>query len=91
VSTARFRYQGGEHFRFEGDDDVWVFVNRRLAVDLGGIHSSERAIADLDAQADALEITAGGVYELHFFFAERQTTGSTFHVQTTIAEFDRCE
>lgn len=35
-----FQYQGGETLTFRGDDDVWVFVNGRHAVDIGGVHAA---------------------------------------------------
>jgi len=89
--AAKFRYQGGESFTFGGDDDLWAFINRKLAINLGGLHSSMSSTVDLASRRQELGLTAGGVYPLHLFFAERHTSGSTFHVQTTIAEFDACE
>jgi fibro-slime domain-containing protein len=88
--ATRFRYVGGETFSFSGDDDLWVFINRRLAIDIGGRHNTLYGEVNLDEQADELGIAPDNDYALHLFFAERHTVGSHFNVRTTIAEFD-CE
>ncbi|MFK8003234.1 MAG: fibro-slime domain-containing protein [Polyangiales bacterium] len=90
-ATASFVYSGGETFRFAGDDDVFVFINRRLAIDLGGVHSREEASVSLDELAGRFELVVGESYELHLFFAERHTDRSTFTIDTTIARTQRCE
>lgn len=90
VQTA-FRYVGGEIFRFSGDDDLWVFINRRLAIDLGGRHETLSAEVILDEAAVRLRLEVGEVYPLHLFFAERHTVASNFNIETTIAEFEFCD
>ncbi|HYO97284.1 MAG TPA: fibro-slime domain-containing protein [Polyangiaceae bacterium] len=86
----QFRYRGGEVFTFRGDDDVFAFVNNKLAIDLGGVHSPESAELNLDEEAARLGITPGGIYALDLFHAERHTSQSNFRVETNM-EFTNCE
>jgi fibro-slime domain-containing protein len=84
----KFKYNGGEHFTFSGDDDLWVFVNKKLAMDLGGLHPPADGTIDLDADAAKLGISAGNVYSIDLFHAERHTQASNFRVDTNLAFTD---
>jgi fibro-slime domain-containing protein len=80
-----FSYHEGETLSFTGDDDVWVFINNKLAVDLGGIHNSATGSITLDASnAASYGLTSGNTYSLDLFFAERHTTESHFSMETTL-------
>ena len=80
----QFPYRGGETFTFRGDDDLFLYINGRLAIDLGGVHPAQEEMVDLDARASELGITRGQSYPMDIFHAERHTTFSTFRIETTI-------
>jgi fibro-slime domain-containing protein len=85
---------------FTGDDDVWVFVNNHLAVDLGGTHVPEEGSVriaggqiymedfrgDSQVAASAFQMQDGNVYVIKVFHAERKQVGSSFRL--TLAGFD---
>lgn len=71
---------------FTGDDDVWVFVNGRLAVDLGGVHQARNGSVTISAAtADQFGLENGKVYKISIFHAERKVTSSSFRL--TLAGF----
>lgn len=58
-----------------------MFIDDKLAVDLGGVHGAASGSVALDA----LSLTLGETYDFDLFFAERHTTESNFRIDTSIA------
>lgn len=86
---TQFRYKGKEVFNFTGDDDVWIYINGRLMVDLGGVHAAESAKLDVDAKAKEAGLEIGKIYPFDMFQAERHTSASNFRADTNL-EFVDC-
>lgn len=85
-SSSKFVYQKGGHqyFYFAGDDDVYVFVNGHLYIDLGGAHvplDGEIDLDDIANQHPEYGIQSGKVVSLDLFYLERHTDQANFYAK----------
>ncbi|MEI9935992.1 MAG: fibro-slime domain-containing protein [Pseudomonadota bacterium] len=75
-----FKYHAGDIFTFIGDDDIWVFVDNKLALDLGGTHNEVTG----QVMLDTLGLSDGQTYPIAFFWAERHVVGSNLRIETSL-------
>lgn len=85
--------QDNQEFKFTGDDDVWVYLNKVLIVDIGGLHAPATKSITLKEAINKVNIMASldssikpikpfDLITLNFFIAERHVEGSNFQIIT---------
>ena len=87
-SHAKFRYKPNLKFNFRGDDDIWVFIDNKLAVDIGGIHLAAPGYVDVDyflkKNGYGLDTIGGRSFDIDIFFCDRRTTMSNVRIKTNM-------
>ncbi len=85
-SHATFTYSEDQEFTFRGDDDIWVFIGGKLAVDNGGTHLAAPGhvvLKNLNNTYPGL-LEPGNDYPIDIFFCDRRTDMSNVIIKTNM-------
>jgi len=88
AGSAEFKYVEGsrDNFAFRGDDDMWVFIDGLLVIDLGGVHQAVRGSFTIDSIAKARGWAPNSMHTINFFYAERQTVASNLRLTLALSD-----
>lgn len=104
ISEGEFVYHADDElfFDFEGDDDVYLFINNELVMDIGSAHSIDAVRFELNDYVNAakagtlgsaernsrLALVEGETYSFKFYYMERHSYGSNIRISTNIKVTD---
>lgn len=83
---GKFYYNAEDnlYFNFEGDDDVYLFINGQLVLDIGGAHGITEETVNINDCAASIGLEDGGIYDFDFFYMERHGFGANIRIETNI-------
>lgn len=84
-SHASFRFRKGLKFNISGNDDIWVFIDSKLAIDIGGTHLAAPGHIDMDKFLPNAEI--GKYYDIDIYTCNRRAASSDLKINANFTFF----